>query len=150
VGLTFLSTGFPFSSQGKSCSNPGGGRRGFIRSHLPGGESHYYAHANCFQPSHFIHYTNTLQAYGYYKSYYTRAFPEGLPNSFSKVSPNSLRRSSRLARDISSMSDKFSILAGAGAGSLLPPLSLASLVPGLLLNFLRECELLQLLIIVHL
>jgi hypothetical protein len=47
-----------------------------------GGESHYYAHANCFQPSYFIHYTNTLQAYGYYKSYYTRAFSEVLPNSF--------------------------------------------------------------------
>jgi hypothetical protein len=36
VGFTFLSIGFPFSSQGKPCSNPGGGRRGFIRSHLPG------------------------------------------------------------------------------------------------------------------
>jgi hypothetical protein len=60
-----------------------------------------------FQPSYFIHYTNTLQAYNYYKSYYTRAFSEVLPNSFSKVSPNSLRRSSRLARNISSTSDKF-------------------------------------------
>jgi hypothetical protein len=68
-----------------------------------------------FQPSYFIHYTNTLQAYNYYKSYYTRAFSKVLPNSFSKVSPNSLRRSSRLARDISSTSDKFSILAGGGA-----------------------------------
>jgi hypothetical protein len=116
VGFTFLSIGFPFSSQGKPCSNLGGGRRGFIRSHLPGEESHYYTHANCFQPSYFIHYTNTLQAYGYYKLYYTRAFPEVLPNSFSRVSPNSLRRSSRLTRDISSISDKFSILAGAGAG----------------------------------
>jgi hypothetical protein len=64
----------------------------------------------------FIHYTNTLQAYGYYKLYYTRAFSEVLPKSFSIVSPNSLRRSSRLARDISLMLDKFSILAGAGAG----------------------------------
>jgi hypothetical protein len=69
-----------------------------------------------FQPSYFIHYTNSLQAYSYYKSYYTRAFSEVLPNSFSKVSPNSLRRSSRLAKDISSTSDKFSILVGGGAG----------------------------------
>jgi hypothetical protein len=106
----------PFQLSGEPCSNPGGGRCGFIRSHLPGGDNHYYAHANCFQPSYFIHYTNTLQAYNYYKSYYMRAFSEVLPNSFSKVSPNSLRRSSRLARDISSMSDKFSILAAAGAG----------------------------------
>jgi hypothetical protein len=69
-----------------------------------------------FQPSYFIHYTNSLQAYNYYKSHYTRALSEVLPNSFSKVSPDSLRRSSRLARDISSTSDKFSILAGGGAG----------------------------------
>jgi hypothetical protein len=63
-----------------------------------------------FQPSHFIHYISSLQAYSYYKSQYTRALSEVLPNSFSNVSPNSLRRSSRLARDISSTSDKFSIL----------------------------------------
>jgi hypothetical protein len=69
-----------------------------------------------FQPSYFIHYTSSLQAYSYYKSHYTRALSEVLPNSFSKVSPNSLRRSSRLARDISSTSDKFSILDGGGAG----------------------------------
>jgi hypothetical protein len=30
---------------GGPCSNPGGGRRGFIRSHLQGGENYYYAHA---------------------------------------------------------------------------------------------------------
>jgi hypothetical protein len=35
---------------GETCSNPGGGRRGFIRSHLPGEKSYYYAHANFFQP----------------------------------------------------------------------------------------------------
>jgi hypothetical protein len=69
-----------------------------------------------FQPSHFIHYTSSLQAHSYYKSHYTRALSEVLPNSFSNVSPNSLRRSSMLARDISSTSDKFSILGGSGAG----------------------------------
>ena len=69
-----------------------------------------------FQPSYFIHYTSSLQAYSYYKSHYTRALSKVLPNSFSKVSPNSLRRSSRLARDISSMSYKFSILEGGSVG----------------------------------
>jgi hypothetical protein len=33
---------------GGPCSNPGGDRRGFIRSHLPGGEDDYYAHAKFF------------------------------------------------------------------------------------------------------
>jgi hypothetical protein len=68
------------------------------------------------QPSYFIHHTSSLQAYNYYKSHYTRALSKVLPNSLSKVSPNSLRRSSRLAKDISSTSDKFSILEGGSAG----------------------------------
>jgi hypothetical protein len=89
----------------------------FIRSHLSGGENYYYAHANFFyQTRYFIHHTSSLQAYSYHKSYYTRVLSKVLPNSLSKVSPNSLRRSSRLARDISSMSDKFSILEGGSAG----------------------------------
>jgi hypothetical protein len=69
-----------------------------------------------FQPSYFIHHTSSLQAYSYHKSYYMRALSKVLPNSLSKVSPNSLRRSSRLAKDISSTSDKFSILEGGSAG----------------------------------
>jgi hypothetical protein len=73
---------------------------------------------NFFQPSYFIHYTSSLQAYSYHKSHYTRALSRVLPNSFSKVSPNSLRRSSRLARDISLTSDKFSILETGGAGGV--------------------------------
>jgi hypothetical protein len=69
-----------------------------------------------FQPSYFIHHTSSLQAYSYHKSHYTRALSKVLPNSLSKVSPNSLRRLSRLAKDISSTSDKFSILEGGSVG----------------------------------
>ena len=117
MGLTSFSTCFSFSSRGKPCSNPGGGRRGFIRSHLPGGERVTTMHMpNFFQPSYFIHYTSSLQAYSYHKSHYTRALSKVLPNSLSKVSPNSLRRLSMLARDISSTSGKFSILEGGSAG----------------------------------
>jgi hypothetical protein len=68
------------------------------------------------QPCYFIHHTSSLQTYSYHKSHYTRALSKVLSNSLSKVSPNSLRRSSRLARDISSTSDKFSILEGGSAG----------------------------------
>ena len=68
------------------------------------------------QPCYFIHHTSSLQAYSYHKSHYTRVLSKVLPNSLSKVSPNSLRRSSRLARDISSMSDKLSILEGGSVG----------------------------------
>jgi hypothetical protein len=66
------------------------------------------------QTRYFIHHTSSLQAHSYHKSHYTRALSKVLPNS--KVSPNSLRRLSRLARDISSMSDKFSILEGGSVG----------------------------------
>jgi hypothetical protein len=69
-----------------------------------------------FQPSYFIHHTSSLQAYSYHRSHYTRALSKVLPNPLSKVSPNSLRRSSRLARDISSTSDKFSIMEGGSTG----------------------------------
>jgi hypothetical protein len=51
-----------------------------------------------------IHY----KAYNHHRSHYARAF--------SKVSPNSLRRSSRLARDTSSTSEKFSIPGGDSVG----------------------------------
>jgi hypothetical protein len=46
-------------------------------------------------------------------SHYTRAFP-------TKVSPNSLRRSSMLARDTSSMLERFSILGKAVMVGILP------------------------------
>jgi hypothetical protein len=68
------------------------------------------------QTRYFIHHTSSLQAYNCHRSYYARAFSKVLPNSLSKVSPNSLRRSSRLARDISSTSDKLSILEGGSVG----------------------------------
>jgi hypothetical protein len=73
-----------------------------------------------------------------------RAFPEVLPNSFSKVSSNSLRRSSRLARDRSSASDQSSTPGGRWGwrGLLLLLLRLASSVGGLLLDFLFGGELL--------
>jgi hypothetical protein len=69
-----------------------------------------------FEPSYFIHYISSLQAYNYHQSHYTRVLSKVLLNSFSKVSPNSLRRSSRLAKDTSSVSDEFSILVGGRAG----------------------------------
>jgi hypothetical protein len=69
-----------------------------------------------FQTHYFIHHSSSLQAYNGPRSRYERAFSKVLPNSLSKVSPNSLRRSSRLARDISSTSDKFSILEGGSVG----------------------------------
>jgi hypothetical protein len=69
-----------------------------------------------FQTRYFIHHISSLQAYSYHKSHYTRALSKVLPNYLSKVSPNSLRRSSRLARGISSTSDKFSILEGGSVG----------------------------------
>jgi hypothetical protein len=65
---------------------------------------------------YFIHHSSSLQPYNCHRSRYARAFSKVLPNSLSKVSPNSLRKSSRLARDISSMSDKFSILEGGRVG----------------------------------
>jgi hypothetical protein len=71
---------------------------------------------NFFQTRYFIHHKSSLQAYSYHKSHYARALSKVLPNSLYKVSPNSLRRSSRLARDISSTSDKFSILEGGSVG----------------------------------
>ena len=69
-----------------------------------------------FQTRYFIHHTSSLQAFSYHKPHYVQALSKVLPNSLSKVSPNSLRRSSRLARDISSTSDKFSILEGGSVG----------------------------------
>jgi hypothetical protein len=72
-------------------------------------------HMPIFSTCYFIHHTSSLQAFSYHKSHYTRALSKVLPNSLSKVSPNSLRRSSRLARDMSSTSDKFSILEGGSA-----------------------------------
>ena len=69
-----------------------------------------------FQTHYFIHHSSSLQACNCHRSRYARAFSMVLPNSLSKVSPNSLRRSSRLARDISSTSDKFSTLEGGSVG----------------------------------
>jgi hypothetical protein len=69
-----------------------------------------------FQTRYFIHHTSSLQAYSCHRSHYARAFSKVLPNSLSKVSPNFLRRSSRLARDIYSMFDKLSILEGGSVG----------------------------------
>jgi hypothetical protein len=96
-----------------------------------------------FQPSYFIHYTNSVQAYSYHKSHYTQALSKVLLNSFSKVSPKSLRRSSRLARDISSTLDKILYPAERWCwGDFLLPLNLESLALGLLLDFLCGGELL--------
>ena len=95
------------------------------------------------QACYFIHHTSSLQAYSYHKSHYTRVLSKVLPNSLSKVSPNSLKRSSRLARDISSTSDKFSILEeGSAGGASFFSFSLASLALGPLPDLLSGGELL--------
>jgi hypothetical protein len=69
-----------------------------------------------FQTHYFIHHSSSLPAYNCHRSRYARAFSKVLPNSLSNMSPNSLRRSSRLARDISSTCDKLSILEGGSVG----------------------------------
>jgi hypothetical protein len=116
VGFTPFSTDFSFSNLRRPCSNPRGGRRGFIRGHLPGGEDYYYAHANSFSNTLFYSSHKFITSISCHQSHYARALPKVLPNSLSKVSPNSLRRSLRLARDISSTSDMFSILEGGSVG----------------------------------
>jgi hypothetical protein len=60
------------------------------------------------QTCYFIQHSSSLQAYNHHIFHYTRAF--------SKVSPNSLIRSSRLVRDTSSMSEKFPIPKEGSAG----------------------------------